>query len=162
MGGQPRKGLLLSLDIRKVFDILSWSYLFRILSKWQLDPKFLSFLGTLFSNPLAQIRMRGYTSASLLIASGRRQGCPLSPLYFIIAIETLAVAILSHPNILGVVSGGIQHKSSFFYGFFFSLILTLSQNRLWPCYRELKIFSAWRWIGQRQRHSILIWMGKSF
>lgn len=50
----------------------------------------------------------------LSIARGTRQGCPLSPLIFAIAIETLAVAIRNHPDIHSVRCGPYTHKCALF------------------------------------------------
>lgn len=58
-----------------------------------------------FSSPTAQIVLRGHRSDPLPISLGTHHGCPLSPLLFVIAIETLATAIHQNTNILGIDSG---------------------------------------------------------
>lgn len=74
----------------------------------------MTFLQTLYSNSLGQIWLRGYLSDPISIAFTTRQGCPFSPLLFIIAIETLTIAIWAHPDILGVDSRYKQHKCALF------------------------------------------------
>lgn len=75
---------------------------------------FFSFLQALYINPSTCIRLRGYLSDAIFIRSVTRQGCPLSPILFVITIETLAAAIHAHPDILGIVSRGRQQKCALF------------------------------------------------
>lgn len=60
------------------------------------------------------VQLQGYYSDPIRIARGTRQGCPLSPLIFIIAIETLAIAIQMHLDIKGVLCGPQTHKHLLF------------------------------------------------
>ncbi|CAI9580517.1 unnamed protein product [Staurois parvus] len=86
--------MLLSLDIRKAFDSLSWSYLFQILERWSFSPKFKASLHSLSSNTTAQISLQSHKLTQSTISSGTLQVYLLSPLLFIIAIETLATTIV--------------------------------------------------------------------
>lgn len=105
-----RELLLLSLDLHKAFDSLNWDYLFTTLEAFGFGSTFISLLKTLYSNPSAQVSIRGYRSLSFPIRRGTRQGCPLSPLLFALAIEPLAITIRSHPKIHGVCCGQQVHK----------------------------------------------------
>lgn len=87
-----RYGLVLSLNIRNVFDSLSWLYPFHLLEKWNFSAKFLASLHSLYSTPSAQFILRGHKLDPLVIFSGTRKSCSLSPLLFLIAIETLEIA----------------------------------------------------------------------
>lgn len=81
---------LLSLDIAKAFDTLSWEYLFCILHKWGFQTGFLNWLSVLYSTPTALVQYGGYTSSWFPIQRGTRQGCPMPPLLFVLALEPLA------------------------------------------------------------------------
>lgn len=113
-GGAPQTGFLLSLDLMKAFDSVSWSYLVPILQRWGFGHSFLNIIGALYTNPEAKIKLQGYYSESFLIRKGTRQGCPLSPLIFAIVIETLAIAIRDNPDIHGVRCGLNTHKCALF------------------------------------------------
>lgn len=100
-GGPRQEGMLLSLDLQKVFDLVSWPYLFAVLRRWGFGPNFIGLLEALYSVLEARARLQGYCSDPIKIARGTRQGCPLSPLIFAMAIESLATAIQTHPDIGG-------------------------------------------------------------
>lgn len=69
---------------------------------------------SLYSNPRAQVHLLGRYSEPFTIEKGTMQGCPLSPIVFAIAIETLAFAIRHHPSIKGVQCGPQEHKCVLF------------------------------------------------
>lgn len=52
--------------------------------------KFHTYLSDMYTNPTAQVYTPGYLSTPILLQKGTRQGCPLSPLLFDLALETLA------------------------------------------------------------------------
>ena len=54
----------------------------------------------------------GLTSNFFPLERGVRQGDPLSPYLFVIAVETLAIAIRQDPDIKGIVIGKEGNKSS--------------------------------------------------
>lgn len=56
----------------------------------------------------------GYKSSKFPISSGTHQGCPLSPLLFIIALEPLAEHICLNPDIRGLELAGMHHKLALF------------------------------------------------
>lgn len=113
-GGPAQKGFLLSLDLQKAFDSVSWPYLFDILERCGFGDGFRTIIHTLYSSPSAQVQLMGHYSEPFNIRRGTRQGCPLSPLIFAIAIETLAIAIRSNENIKGVKCGPDIHKCALF------------------------------------------------
>lgn len=101
---------LVSLDIRKAFNSVTWPYMEYVLQKWGFGNNFLTWISSLYNNPRAYIKYAGYKSTMFDIKRGIRQGCPLSPLLFALVIEPLAHLIRTNPNIKGIELGGHHHK----------------------------------------------------
>ena len=92
----------ISLDAEKAFDRLEWPYLFQILSRYGLGPSAVQWFKALYNIPVATVKVSGLISKPFLLHRGTRQGCPLSPLIFVLALEPLACTIRKHANITGM------------------------------------------------------------
>ena len=67
-----------------------------------------------FTLPLAAIRTNNTLSPFFPLCCGTRQGCPLFPLLFALAIEPLATALHSNVSIKGIQRGNTEHKVSLY------------------------------------------------
>lgn len=94
--------VILSLDTEKAFDQVEWPYLFALLQKFHVGEKFITWLKILCNDPRARILTNRILSPSFALFRGTRQGCPLSPLLFALAIEPLVEAIRSDERIHGL------------------------------------------------------------
>ena len=65
---------------------------------------------TINDKPTANNKINSEQSKTFLLKSGKRQGCPLSPLLFNIVLEVLARAIRQEKEIQGIQIGkeGVQ------------------------------------------------------
>lgn len=95
------KRALLSLDATKAFDCLEWHYIWKVLAELQFGPSFVHWLSLLYDKPRAKIRVNGECSEWFQLRRGTRQGCPLSPLLFALAMEPLAAAIRASQGVQG-------------------------------------------------------------
>ena len=59
--------------------------------------------------PSAMIRTNADISSLFPLSRGTRQGCPLFPLLFSLAVEPLAIAVRAHPVIEGVMVKDEKH-----------------------------------------------------
>lgn len=91
------------LDATKAFDSLDWPFLFTLLPRLGLSPNFIKLIKLLYTKPTARLRINGMISDPFPITRGTRQGCPLSPLLFAVAMELLAARLLQHHSPKGLV-----------------------------------------------------------
>ena len=79
-----------------------------------LGSNFINMIKSFYSDPIATVNTNGLLSDGFPVRRGCRQGCPLSPLLFILFIEPLAMAIRINPDISGVRIGEENHIISLF------------------------------------------------
>ena len=68
-------------------------------------------VSTLYTNNQSCVNVNGWLTEKIYISRGVRQGCPLSALLFILAVEVLAIKIRSDPEIKGIeMFGTVEMK----------------------------------------------------
>lgn len=106
------KQAILFLDAEKAFDQGECPYLMRVLEKFDLGPSFISWR-MLYVQPTAAVLTNLERSSSFPLQRGTRQGCPLLPLLFVLAIEPLA-SVREHAHIKPITLVGVDHKISLY------------------------------------------------
>ena len=95
-------GLLLAIDFEKAFDSLDWTFLNKVLSAFNFGQSFIKWVNTFYSNIQSCVMNNGFSSVHFDVMRGVRQGDPLSPYLFIIALETLAIYVRGSDEIKGI------------------------------------------------------------
>ncbi|XP_063806719.1 synaptotagmin-like protein 2 [Pseudophryne corroboree] len=133
--------VLLSTDAEKAFDRVNWDFMRAVLEHIGLGPQALHRILSLYTQPSAKVRVNGTLSDNFLISNGTRQGCPLSPLIFVLCIEALARAIRTNDKIKGLQVGDIDYKLALFAD---DLLATVTDptHSLPNLMSELDIFSS--------------------
>ena len=94
-------GFLMQLDIEKAFDSVSWSYLEEVLYNFNFPLSFIQWVTTLYAEKEMRIINNGHTSSVIFPTNGLVQGDSLSPLLFVLVIETLALNLRANDQIVG-------------------------------------------------------------
>lgn len=103
------QGLVVSLDSLKAFDRVEWPFLFYAMERFKIGTNFINWLKLLYLSPKAAVITNSYCSDPFPLERGTRQGCPLSPLLFALAIEPLAELIRTTSLIKGFNVKGREH-----------------------------------------------------
>lgn len=103
------------LDLEKAFDKINHHYLKRVLVSFGFGPQLRAWINLLYNSCYSKVIVNGTCTAPLEVQAGVRQGCPLSVILFILAMEPLACVIKQDPSIHGLYapgSGGREAKVS--------------------------------------------------
>ena len=103
-------GLLIFIDFQKAFDSLEWNFLLSCLEAFNFGPDFIRWVKTFYKNIQSCVINNGLMSDYFTLERGVTQGNPLSPYLFVIAIESLAIAIRKNPAIRGIMIGNEETK----------------------------------------------------
>jgi hypothetical protein len=79
----------LKLDIEKAFDTVQWDYLMEVLENFSFGPRWKGWVWSLLSNASTSVLLNGTRGKWFKNFVDLRQGDPLSPMLFIMAMEPL-------------------------------------------------------------------------
>eukprot|EP00253_Pinus_taeda_P022219 PITA_22219 len=87
---KKKKGVILKIDLSKAYDRINWLYLRLLLTHLGFNYTFISWIMGCISNVSFAVLINGAASSFFKSQRGLRQGCPLSPLLFLLVAEGLS------------------------------------------------------------------------
>ena len=105
------EALFIFLDMEKAFDRCSWDFLIEGLEAIGFDSTFIDYIKLAYSTdhpPTRQMYVNGFLGPSFELGSGVAQGCPISPLLFLIIAEPLTRLINNDANIKGITTDALD------------------------------------------------------
>ena len=107
--------ILVTLDQEKAFDRVDHEFMLRVLQKFGFGPSFCRWVGIFYARAFSRILINGSLSRPVYLYRGVRQGCPLSPLLYVLVSEVLSTQVRHCKDIEGFLlpgAGGLQFKIS--------------------------------------------------
>jgi hypothetical protein len=94
--------VLLKLDISKAFDLVSWPFLLEVLKHLGFGPFWCNLLSKMLKSSSTRVLVNGEPTDLICHRRGLRQGDPLSPMMFILAMDVMN-SLISKANDQGLL-----------------------------------------------------------
>ena len=100
------------LDFKKAFDSIEWNFIFKNLETLGFNLPLLQWVRTFYNNIQNCVVNNGHATPFFELERCVRQGCSLSGILFVIAVEILANSIRNDQLIEGIKIKGREYKVS--------------------------------------------------
>lgn len=92
------RGVVLKIDLSKAYDRVNWLYIHLLLTHMGFHIDFIRWVMSCMTSVSFAILINGVASPFFHAERGLRQGCPLSPLIFLLVVEGLSHFIIKAKN----------------------------------------------------------------
>ncbi len=103
-------GILVSLDFRKAFDSLEWTFIMRTLGVFNFGTSIQKWISAFYTNIESAAINSGFLTNWFRPSKEVRQRCPLYPYLFIVSAEVMANKIWQDPHFKGIEILGNELK----------------------------------------------------
>ena len=84
---KDKNHMIIFLDAEKTFDKIQHPFMIKVMERSGIQGSYLNITKSIYSKPVANIKVNREKLEAIPLKSGTRQGCPLSPYLFNIVIE---------------------------------------------------------------------------
>jgi exonuclease III len=95
---------LVFVDFAHAYDYISQEYILAILHKLKFPPAFVDIIEMLMHNQTGRVLVNGDLSPTFTVDNGGKQGDPLFPMIYILALEGFNAMMEAHPGYSGVTA----------------------------------------------------------
>jgi mannosylglycoprotein endo-beta-mannosidase len=85
--------MVIKLDMENAFDRVQHNFLFVVLTRFGFGVDLLAWISSCISTPWISPMIKGRPTKLFKLSRGLRQGCPLSPLLYILMEEALSIML---------------------------------------------------------------------
>ena len=162
---KQKPGILFALDYKAAFDTISKEYIVWSFKRFNFGKDFVRWVEVLMKNTNSCINYMGWLSESIEVNSGIRQGCPFSPMAFILALELLAVRLRADQNVKGIkLPKGLTNSECILKVLLYADDITLfveERNDLKNALTLVSYFSKFSGLAMNRDKSEAMWLGSN-
>ena len=152
-------GAICALDFRAAFNSLEHSFIVFALRKFGFGESFIRWVKLLYNGTELAIINNGFTSEWFKPKRGIMQGCPLSGMLFVVAVELLAIKIRQNAEIKGICLSNQEFKISQYADD--TTVFVRDQESVKALMSVLKEFAKLSGLELNVNKSKLMWVGTS-
>lgn len=139
------KAMFLKMDLEKAYDRVDWFFLRLVLIHIGMPPLVIRWIVACVTTASIAVLINGAPSSFFRMSRGIRQGCPLSPLFFLLIIDGLS-RMINAAKVDGTISGIKINQALVFTHVLFVddvLLVGCDSDLEWQKFMEIiSIFSA--------------------
>ena len=156
------QGALLALDYSKAFDSISKEFMLKAFSLFGFGEQFIKWVEVLNNSTESSVQHCVWQSKWFPVKSGIRQGCPFSPLAFIVGVELLALKIKQCNEIKGISlsAGERQQKVKIAQYADDTTLLLKDEEDITVAFRIVEDFSKFSGLKLNRGKTMGMWIGR--
>ena len=153
-------GMLVTIDFEKVFDSISWSFIYKTLEYYGFTHKLIRWIKLFNQDIKATIIQCGVLSDFINIERGCRQGDPISAYLFIMTAQILTVLIKTNKTIKGIKCSNEEFKVIQFADDSNLNLLNGTTQSLQAALNIIEIFGSFSGLKVNMDKTQIVWIGK--